>query len=197
MPLEAATLALVEDDPIMGESLTHRLGIEGAKVMWWRTRADAIRGLASFTPQAVICDIRLPDGSGEDVFREAANQDRPPAFLFMTAYADIDQAVRMMKAGAGDYVTKPFEMATLLKRLEGMLTAGQPHAVQAVDLRGARGEAERVLIERTLLETGGRIGAAAKRLKVSRTTLWARMKALGISGASDVPKSEHPTRKMF
>lgn len=190
-------LALVEDDPIMGESLTQRLAIEGAKVSWWRTRADAVRGLASCRPQAVICDIRLPDGSGEDVFREAAKQDRPPVFLFMTAYADIDQAVRLMKAGAGDYVTKPFEMATLLKRLEAMLAAGQPHPVHAADLRGARGEAERALIERTLLETGGRIGAAAQRLQVSRTTLWARMKALGIGGAGDVQKSKHPSRQMF
>ncbi|MGL4242329.1 MAG: response regulator [Beijerinckiaceae bacterium] len=183
---------MIEDDPIMGESLTHRLGIEGARVVWWRTRADAVRGLGSYRPDAVLCDIRLPDGSGEEVFRDAAAQERPPTFLFMTAYADIDQAVRLMKAGAGDYVTKPFEMATLLQRIDAMLSTRQPRATPAADLKGARGEAERALIERTLFETGGRIGAAAKLLKVSRTTLWARMKALGIGGDSDVQKVEHP-----
>ncbi|MGL4439498.1 MAG: response regulator transcription factor [Bosea sp. (in: a-proteobacteria)] len=191
MQLDGTTIALVEDDPIMGESLTQRLTIEGAKVTWWRTLTDAVSGLASCKPDVVICDIRLPDGSGEDVFRDVCAQERPPTFLFMTAYADIDQAVTLMKNGAGDYITKPFEMTTLLRRLQAMLLATGPQRSQAVDLKGARGAAERAIIERTLAETGGRIGHAAERLKVSRTTLWARMKALGINESDDVQKSEH------
>ena len=190
MQLDGTTLALVEDDPIMGESLTQRLGIEGAKVVWWRTRTDALRGLAACKPDAVICDIRLPDGSGEDVFRDVSVHEQRPAFLFMTAYADIDQAVRLMKDGAGDYITKPFEMTTLLRRLDTMLHAAKPRTAHAADLKGARGEAERAMIERTLFETGGRIGLAAERLKVSRTTLWTRMKALGIGDDGDVQKTE-------
>jgi DNA-binding NtrC family response regulator len=193
MQLDAAKIALVEDDPIMAESLTQRLHIEGAKVMWWRTRTDALRGLAAFKPDVVICDIRLQDGSGEDVFHDVSVRERPPAFLFMTAYADIDQAVRLMKAGAGDYITKPFEMATLLQRLGAMLLVTDFRPRHAVDLKGARGEAERAIIERTLAETGGRIGHAAARLKVSRTTLWARMKALEIGDSGDVQKTEHHT----
>lgn len=193
MQLDAAKIALVEDDPIMAESLTQRLHIEGAKVMWWRTRTDALRGLAAFKPDVVICDIRLHDGSGEDVFHDVSVRERPPAFLFMTAYADIDQAVRLMKAGAGDYITKPFEMATLLQRLGAMLLVTDFRPRHAVDLKGARGEAERAIIERTLAETGGRIGHAAARLKVSRTTLWARMKALEIGDSGDVQKTEHHT----
>jgi DNA-binding NtrC family response regulator len=191
MQLDGTTLALVEDDPIMGESLTQRLEIEGAKVTWWRTRADARRGLAAYKPDAVICDIRLPDGSGEDVFRDVSVQKQRPAFLFMTAYANIDQAVRLMKEGAGDYITKPFEMTTLLQRLDTMLLAAKPRTSHAADLKGARGEAERAKIERTLFETGGRIGLAAERLKISRTTLWTRMKSLGIGGEGDVQKTEH------
>lgn len=191
MQLEGTTLALVEDDPIMGESLTQRLGIEGAKVTWWRTRADALRGLAACKPDAVICDIRLPDGSGEDVFRDVGVHEQRPAFLFMTAYADIDQAVRLMKDGAGDYITKPFEMTTLLQRLDMMMLATKPRTAPAADLKGARGEAEKAKIERTLFETGGRIGLAAERLKVSRTTLWTRMKTLGIGGNGSVQKPEH------
>lgn len=191
MQLDGTILALVEDDPIMGESLTQRLGIEGAKVIWWRTRTDALRGLATCITDAVICDIRLPDGTGEDVFREVCAHEQRPAFLFMTAYADIDQAVRLMKDGAGDYITKPFEMTTLLQRLDMMLHATKPQTSHSAGLKGARGKAERAMIERTLFETGGRIGLAAERLKVSRTTLWTRMKALGIGGEGDVHKTEH------
>lgn len=178
MSPERSTIGLIEDDPIMGESLVQRLVLEGADVKWWRTKGEAVAGLASLDPDVVICDIRLPDGTGEDIFHETRRRQNAVPFLFMTAYSDIDQAVRLMKAGAGDYVTKPFEMQTLLRRLSDVApSVGRP---QAGSLRDARGEAEKLEIERVLTETRGRVGAAATRLDVSRTTLWGRMKALGI-----------------
>src|SRR3990170_1897019 len=106
MSLERHTIGLIEDDPIMGESLVQRLVLEGATVKWWRTKQEAIPGLAALAADVVVCDIRLPDGSGEDVFRDARRRRNVVPFLFMTAYSDIDQAVRLMKAGASDYVTK-------------------------------------------------------------------------------------------
>jgi DNA-binding NtrC family response regulator len=179
MSPERSTIGLIEDDPIMGESLVQRLELEGADVTWWRTKDEAICGLEKLEADLVICDIRLPDGSGEDIFRETRRQHSAVPFLFMTAYSDIDQAVRLMKAGAGDYVTKPFEMQTLLRRLSDLAPSAVARAPHG-SLRDARGEAEKVEIERALTETRGRLGAAAKRLDVSRTTLWARIKALGI-----------------
>jgi DNA-binding NtrC family response regulator len=180
MSLERSTIGLIEDDPIMGESLVQRLSLEGADVTWWRTKQEAIKGLEALDADIVICDIRLPDGNGEDVFRATRRRADVP-FLFMTAYSDIDQAVRLMKAGAGDYVTKPFEMGTLLSRLSDIAPGTCLRRPQPSSLRDARGEAERAEIERALAGTGGRLGEAARRLEISRTTLWARMKALGIS----------------
>jgi DNA-binding NtrC family response regulator len=180
MWLERSTIGLIEDDPIMGESLVQRLSLEGAKVIWWRTKEDAIRGLDALAADVVICDIRLPDGSGEDVFNASRHRSYVP-FVFMTAYSDIDQAVRLMKAGAGDYVTKPFEMGTLLSRLSDVAPRVAVQAPQPNSLRDARGEAEKAEIERALIGTGGRLAEAAKRLDVSRTTLWARMKSHGLS----------------
>lgn len=177
-PELARRIGLVEDDPIIGESIVQRLRIEGATVSWWRTKAEAVPGLGAALPDLVVCDLKLPDGSGEEVF-QAARRVGPAPFLFMTAYADIDQAVRLMRAGAGDYVTKPFEMAQLLERIRLLLAERAP-ASTASSLKDARGGAERAQIERALLETGGRIGEAAKRLGVSRTTLWNRMKVLGV-----------------
>jgi len=121
MSLEGRTIALVEDDPIMGESLVDRLGLEGATVHWWRTRRSAEEGLEAAAPDIVVCDIRLPDGSGEDVLRSAARLPDMPPFLFMTAFGDIDQAVRLMRCGAGDYLTKPFESTIFLGRLQQLL----------------------------------------------------------------------------
>ena len=180
MSLEHNRIGLIEDDPIMGESLVQRLSLEGANVTWWRTKQEALKGLETIDADVVICDIRLPDGNGEDVFWAARHRSDVP-FLFMTAYSDIDQAVRLIKDGASDYVTKPFEMGTLLNRLSDIAPHSLPANAPPSRLRDARGEAEKVEIERALIGTGGHLGEAARRLDISRTTLWARMKALGIS----------------
>jgi DNA-binding NtrC family response regulator len=121
MSLENRSLALIEDDPIMGESMAQRLALEGAKVCWWRTQAEALKGLSQTHPDAVICDIRLPDGRCGDVFRSIARVGRAPPFLFITAYGEVDEAVRLMRDGAYDYLTKPFDMSEFLTRLEHVL----------------------------------------------------------------------------
>ena len=118
MSLENRTLALIEDDPIMGESLVQRLELEGATVRWWRSAEAARVELGAAPADAVICDIRLPDGTGEDLYRGLLQAGRLPPFLFVTGYGDVAQAVRLMREGAHDYVTKPFEMDEFLERLE-------------------------------------------------------------------------------
>ena len=121
MSLNGRIIGLLEDDPIMGESLVQRLALEGTVVRWWKTGKEAISELNRARPEAVICDIRLPDMSGEEVFRELAGAGSIPPFLFITAFGDIDHAVGLIRAGAGDYVTKPFEMPDFLERLQGIL----------------------------------------------------------------------------
>ena len=66
----------------------------------------------------VICDIRLPDVSGEVVFNELAKLPNTPPFMFVTGYGEIDQAVRLMRSGAVDFMTKPFAMDEFLRRIE-------------------------------------------------------------------------------
>jgi DNA-binding NtrC family response regulator len=119
--LEQRVVGLLEDDPIMGESLVQRLSLEGSVVRWWRTGREALHEIERDRPEAVICDIRLPDMSGVDVFRAVAEREAAPPFLFITGYGDIDEAVRLIHDGAGDYVTKPFDMPAFLERLSGLL----------------------------------------------------------------------------
>lgn len=123
MSLEGRTVALVEDDLIMGESLVDRLTLEGAKVLWWQSCRAAVEGFNATLPDVVVCDMQLPDGAGDDVLRAAAALPDAPPFLFVTAFGDIDQAVRLMRNGAGDYLTKPFETAAFLDRLHQLLRA--------------------------------------------------------------------------
>ena len=90
-------VGLVEDDPIMGESLVQRLALEGITVRWWQRGRDALDAMASARVDAVVCDIRLPDLDGEALFRQASRSAGAPPFLFITGHADIDQAVRLMR----------------------------------------------------------------------------------------------------
>jgi DNA-binding NtrC family response regulator len=145
MSLEHRTLALVEDDPIMGESLVQRLKLEGAKVCWWRTGAEAVLGLSKASPDAVICDIRLPDRSGADVFHAASRDCRAPPFLFITGYGEIEQAVRLMRDGARDYLTKPFVMSEFLTRLEQVLGPAEQDGDPVLGVSAAMREIERFL----------------------------------------------------
>lgn len=130
MMFQGRRIAVVEDDGIMGASLVQRLELEGARVTWLRHVARAVGELR--TPRqpidAVICDIRLPDGNGEELFKVLTASTTPPPFLFMTGQGGIDQAVRLLRQGAADYVTKPFDMGQLLLRLARILPAARAHA---------------------------------------------------------------------
>lgn len=125
LSLEGRSITLVEDDPIMGESLVQRLSIEGATVNWLQSGADALVALRKSAPEIVICDVRLPDMTGEEVFRHVADEQDCAPFLFITAFGDIDQAVRLMRAGAGDFLTKPFQMDAFLKRVSSLIRSPQ------------------------------------------------------------------------
>lgn len=117
--IEGRRIVLVEDDEIMGASLLQRLSLEGAEVQWHRQIARALPAIR--TPRrlvdAVVCDIRLPDGTGEELYATLTRSGTPPPFLFITGQGGIDQAVRLIRSGAADYLTKPFDIGRLLERL--------------------------------------------------------------------------------
>ena len=114
-------LCLIEDDEIMGESLVQLLRLEGFTVDWCRTAAAGIEALGAHRYSAVVSDIRLPDRSGGELFLELKERlaDLPP-FLFMTAFGTIDRAVELLKAGAADYVTKPFDVDVLVQKVRSL-----------------------------------------------------------------------------
>jgi DNA-binding NtrC family response regulator len=121
MLLEGHAIAVIEDDPVMGESLVQALSLEGCRVDWWKSGAEASRGLRDTSPDLVICDMRLPDTTGESLFLTHAALMPLPPFLFVTAFGDIDQAVALMRQGAADYVTKPFELSKVLARVKSLI----------------------------------------------------------------------------
>lgn len=118
MQPEMFKAGLIEDDPIMGESIVQRLKLEGWSVEWWRTGKDALASPKLALADIVVCDIRLPDMTGEEIYRHKLGSADTPPFVFITGYGEIDQAVRLMRMGASDYLLKPFVFEEFLLRLQ-------------------------------------------------------------------------------
>lgn len=110
-------IGIVEDDPIMGESLVQRLRLEGYGTCWWKSGEAALAYLREASCHVLVCDIRLPDLSGEQLFRRALPTLGTTPVIFITAFGEVEQAVRLIQAGANDYMTKPFEVDALLGKI--------------------------------------------------------------------------------
>jgi two-component system response regulator HydG len=116
-------IVLIEDDPVMGGSLVDWFNVEGYRTIWRRTGSEGLEALARVKPDVILCDIRLPDMTGEEIHRAVAAKLSGAPMLFITGYGEVDQAVRLMKAGAVDYLTKPFDIDLLLRRLESLVAS--------------------------------------------------------------------------
>ena len=115
-------VCLVEDDPIMGESLAERFTLEGLQASWFKNAESAEQAIIEQDFAIVICDIRLPGKSGDQLF-ERLRQDSAvlPPFIFITGHGDLDRAVELLKLGAADYITKPFDLDHLLQRVNDLV----------------------------------------------------------------------------
>ena len=121
MTLIPHRLCLIEDDEIMGESLVDRFALEGFFCDWHRTAGAAEKALHERQYALVISDIRLPDMTGDVLFVKLLGEPLAlPPFLFITGQGDIDSAVRLLKLGAQDYITKPFDLDALMERIHGI-----------------------------------------------------------------------------
>jgi len=120
---DGTRICLIEDDEIMGEALADRLVMEGYACDWVKSAAAGRHALASGKYGVVICDINLPDCSGDDMYRQLSEDERAIPFIFITGYGKIDVAVRLLKMGACDYLTKPIDIEALLNSLRRLCTS--------------------------------------------------------------------------
>jgi DNA-binding NtrC family response regulator len=155
---ERGRIAIIEDDLVVGGTLAHRLELEGYTPLWWCTGQEALEGLRTQRPDLVVCDILLPDMSGKDVFLRALPQLGGRPFLFVTAHAQVEDAVYLMKAGAVDYLEKPYALPDLLDRIARLIKL-QPRADGDLGTSEAMRQVELLLrrvadIDSSLLITG-------------------------------------------
>jgi DNA-binding NtrC family response regulator len=108
-----ATILIVEDEPKMRRLLEISLGEEGHSVRSVGDAETALKGLAREPADLVVTDLKLPGMSGLDFLQEAKRMSASTPMIVMTAYGTVETAVEAMKAGASDYVLKPFTMAEM------------------------------------------------------------------------------------
>src|SRR5882724_13719859 len=102
-------ILIVDDEPsnrkILGQELVHK----GFAVDTARGGKEALAKIESAAPDLVILDYMMPDMSGLDVLKELRKKGNDTPVIMITAYGSVERAVEVMKAGAYDFITRPFD----------------------------------------------------------------------------------------
>ena len=109
-----------------GGRSAERFRADGFDVSEAESVESAIEQLAKL-PDGVILDFRLPDGDGLTVLKRIRQQDPDLPVVMLTAHKDVETIVAAMKAGASDYVTKPFEVSDVAMRLSRAMEGSRVH----------------------------------------------------------------------
>jgi two-component system response regulator FixJ len=111
---EAFPIYVVDDDEAIRRSLSFMLRTSGFAVKLFEGGSHFLKEAAALAPGCVLLDVRMPDIDGLAVQRELRARGIMLPVVIMTGHGDVDMAVTAMKAGASDFIEKPFEKAALL-----------------------------------------------------------------------------------
>ena len=124
-PAQQSTILVADDDDSLRRVLEFQLRESGYEVL---TAADGLAALDLFTGREVDClitDLRMPGLSGLELLRRASAIKGETPVVVITAFGDVETAVEAMRAGAFDYVTKPFNRDQILLTVEKALVFGR------------------------------------------------------------------------
>jgi DNA-binding NtrC family response regulator len=116
-----AVILVVDDDAAMRDFLREELEREGFRVFGAADGRAGIERVKQGGIDLVVSDVKMPDLDGLDLLREIRAVEQTPYVITITAFGSIDTAIRAVKLGAYDYVTKPFELDQLLLTIEKAL----------------------------------------------------------------------------
>jgi DNA-binding NtrC family response regulator len=122
---------LVEDEKLITATLADALEESGHEVTVCHDGEDALECLKSRGYETIISDVRLPKIDGFALFEQARRLQPDAYVIFITAYANVQDAVKMIKGGAYDYLAKPFlndDLVAKLKRIEDVLALRRENA---------------------------------------------------------------------
>ena len=179
---------IVDDDPSMCEALRRLLGTVGVKAQAFGTPQEFLRSKRPDAASCLVLDVRLPGLSGLDLQRELANTDPPIQIVFITAHGDIPMTVQALKAGAVDFLTKPFRDQQLLDAVQQAIDRDRAARHQREDLAQLRRRYESLtqrerevmaLVVTGLLnkQVAAQLGTSEATVKAHRAQLMRKMEA--------------------
>jgi FixJ family two-component response regulator len=179
---------VVDDDISVRESLELLIQVSGWRAETFASAREFLARPRASVPSCVILDLALPDGSGLDLQQRVA-VDRPDMpIIFITGYGDVSQSVRAMKAGALEFLTKPFREDVLVSAIRQALERSRrtlEHDAKVKALRQSyesltpREREVMVLVVSGFLnkQVGGELGISEITVKAHRGQVMRKMKA--------------------
>ncbi|MEM8705284.1 MAG: response regulator transcription factor [Actinomycetota bacterium] len=149
-------ILVVDDDPNLNEMLTTALAFGGYEVRGAETSGEAEALVASFSPDLIVLDVNLPDGTGFDLCGRLRDAGDQTPVIFLTARDDSVDVVTGLSQGADDYVTKPFQLGELSLRIAAILR-------RTADLRPAQLRYDQLVVE----EDAGRVSWSGDEVKLT------------------------------
>ena len=118
-------LLVIDDDPAILAAVSEYLQLQGFSVQQATTLKAAYEALEKDVPDIVIIDHQLPDGNAIEFLTSLKSMNAPTKSIVLTGYGTIDLAVRAIKEGAEQFVTKPVQLSVLTSYVKGCLEKQQ------------------------------------------------------------------------
>jgi FixJ family two-component response regulator len=118
---ERAVVFVVDDDPSMRSSLESLLRSVGHDVRLFSSAQEFMQAEQPDAPRCLVLDVRLPGMSGLAFQQDLTNAGVALPIIFITGHGDVPMTVRAMKAGAAEFLTKPFDDQVLLDAIHAAI----------------------------------------------------------------------------
>jgi FixJ family two-component response regulator len=185
---EDAIVYVIDDDDSIREALAGLLRSVGLKMAGFGSTREFLGYQRPNCPSCLVLDVRLPGASGLEFQRELAAANEPIPIIFITGHGDIPMSVRAMKAGAFEFLTKPFRDQDLLDAIHGALTSDQRRREQEQSVAELKHrldsltERERqvmtILVQGQLnKQIGAALGTTESTVKAHRAQIMRKMRA--------------------
>jgi two-component system copper resistance phosphate regulon response regulator CusR len=130
LPLATASVRhrvlIVEDEAKMARSLSEGISAQGFEVRTAATGEEGFFLVYDFRPHVILLDLNLPGRGGLDILRQIREQALDVRVLVLTSHNEVEERVQGLRAGADDYLGKPFAFTELLARIEALLRREHP-----------------------------------------------------------------------
>ena len=165
---------VVDDDVSVREGVGRLIRSAGLNVKTFPTAQEIIASLQQELPSCLVLDVQLPDINGFELQQQLAKKDLQVPIIFLTGYGDIPQSVRAMKAGAIEFLTKPFRDEELLNLLIKRLNvAPRSNGLKMRQLESTRSPKTNCAAKPVSRRSWGRVRRCVK--CCGRSTSWRRV----------------------